>query len=154
MTKEKLLEELKGFHTHHDNRLKTLEFAIKGIAGDVSTSCVKLADCALDKWLGERKDVLLKLFGDETIKRLNALHEEWHEESEKVCHLANEHIRKHQSLITKMFGKKIPKMAGAQKDRALAYYANLKDLTSQIDDTFNRMTKRLNALPKEMFTDE
>lgn len=151
MKKEEFLNELKEFHSHHDNRLRTIEYAIKGVAGEASTSCVKLADCALDKWVHKREKILQKVFGQETVNRLNAFHAEWHEESERICDISKAHEEKQKGILNKVFGKQSAKLDDGEKDRAMAYFANLKELTMQIDSMFLRMIKRANALQQEMF---
>jgi len=150
MTKDEFIAELKNFHTHHDNRLKVIEHAIKGIVKNNGV-CVKLYDCPIHQWLEKREKLLYKIYGQESMKTLSARHEEWHDESEKVCELASMKAETKKGILGKVFGKKNHKMHEGEYDVAMAYLSSLKELTETIDSTFVRMTKRANALQNEIF---
>lgn len=154
MTKDNFISELKEFHNHHDNRLMMIEHVIKGITLDTNTTCVTLYDCAIYKWLEKRETLLHKIYGSDSIKELHARHEEWHDESEKICQLATLKGQRSQGVLAKVFGKKNLKIREGEYDIAMVYLSNLKELTSTIDGTFVRMLKRANALHEEIFLEE
>ena len=82
--KEALIDELKAFNIHHDNSLKVMAKAVKGLVPQ-EEACVKLFDCPIHKWMEGRKPLLNKIYGSENIKVLEARHAEWHEQSDKIC---------------------------------------------------------------------
>jgi len=152
MTKNELLDELQEFNTHHSSRLRSIENSLKGIMGDLNTiSCVKIADCLLYKWLVKREKILLKVFSRTMIDELKTYHEDWHEESQKICILSTEYNKKNSGVFNLVFGKKDIKITDGNKDMALLYLSNLKELTVKIDKIFKKMVKRVNAMPSDMF---
>ncbi|MEA2092269.1 MAG: hypothetical protein U9O83_07890 [Campylobacterota bacterium] len=150
MTKDDFIGELKKFHTHHSNRLRIIEHAIKGLVKNNSV-CVSLYDCPIHQWLEKREKLLYKIYGSESIKELSARHEEWHEESGKICEFAAMKSENKKGFLGKVFAKKNRKLSEGEYDIAMAYLSNLKELTASIDSTFVRMTKRATALQSEMF---
>jgi hypothetical protein len=150
VSKELFIQELKNFHSHHANSLRSIKNAMDGLAKG-EAACVKLHDCAIQKWIERRRDVLVRLYGSETVKKLEVRHEEWHEESQKICELVELMAKRKKGLMGKVFGKGKEKMREDEYDMALAYFSNLQELTEQIDSTFVRMSKRAKALTPDMF---
>ncbi|MDM5270656.1 hypothetical protein PGH07_00520 [Sulfurovum sp. zt1-1] len=148
-SKEVFINELKEFNMHHDNRLRVVEKAVKGLVPH-EDACVKLFDCPIHKWMETRKPLLSKIYGSENIKALAARHAEWHEQSDKVCEILSSKNEKSSGLLGKVFGKK-QEMNEGELDKAMSYVMDLKDLTETIDSTFGRMIKRANAIQDDMF---
>jgi len=152
MTKNELLDELQEFNIHHSSRLRSIENALKGIMGDVHIlSCVKIADCVIYKWMVQREKILLKVFNRNIIDELRIYHEEWHEESAKICNISIAYDKKNSGVFNLVFGKKNIEITDGDKDMALLYLSNLKTLTIKIDKIFKKMIKRVNAMPSDMF---
>jgi hypothetical protein len=147
--KDAFINELKEFNVHHDNRLRVMKNAVKGLVPQ-EEACVKLFDCPIHKWMAGRKPLLNKLYGSENIKVLEARHAEWHEQSDKICEILSSTNEKKGGLLGKVFGKK-QEMNEGELDKAMSYVADLKELTDTIDSTFGRMIKRANAIQNDMF---
>ena len=147
--RDEFISKLKEFNIHHDNRLKVMGKAVKGLVPK-EEACVKLFDCPIHKWMEEKKPLLNKIFGSENIKALAARHAEWHEQSDKVCEILSSKSEKSGGLLGKVFGKKQEIVEG-ELDKAMSYVTDLKELTETIDSTFGRMIKRANALQNDMF---
>jgi hypothetical protein len=150
--KEELIDELKAFNLHHDNSLRVMTKAVKGLIPP-EEACVKLFDCPIHKWMEERKTLLNKIYGTENIKALAARHAEWHEQSEKICGIISSRNETSSSLLGKIFGKKQDIDEG-ELDKAMSYVSDLKELTEVIDSTFGRMIKRANAIQNDMFEEK
>lgn len=147
--KDAFISELKEFNVHHDNRLRVMKNAVKGLVPQ-EEACVKLFDCPIHQWMEERKPLLNKLYGSENIKILEARHTEWHEQSDKVCEILASKSEKSSGLLGKVFGKK-QEISEGELDKAMTYVTDLKELTDTIDSTFGRMIKRANAIQRDMF---
>lgn len=148
-TKEELIQELKDYATHHQSRLRVVDNAVRGLV-PLEEACVKLFDCPIHKWMERRDSLLNKLYGTENVKALYARHDEWHETSDKICQILDLKNQRSGGLLGKVFGKK-QEMREGELDRAKLYVAELKEITEQIDGTFERMIKRANAIQKDMF---
>lgn len=148
-TKEELVKELKDFNTHHDSRLRVVDNAVRGLV-PLEEACVKLFDCPIHKWMDQRAPLLNKIYGTENVKALYARHEEWHETSDKICEILSLKGDRKVGLLGKVFGKK-QDMREGEMDIAKSYVAELKEITEQIDGTFERMIKRANAIQNDMF---
>ena len=150
--KEALIDELKAFNIHHDNSLRVMAKAVKGLVPQ-EEACVKLFDCPIHKWMEGRKPLLNKIYGSENIKVLEARHAEWHEQSDKICGIISSRNEKSVGLLGKVFGKKQDIDEG-ELDKAMSYVSDLKELTEVIDSTFGRMVKRANAIQNDMFDEK
>ncbi len=151
MTKAELLNDIKKYNSTHDNRLKIIENTIRGINGDSNSSCVKLSDCSIDIWMRQNEQLLIKVFDPALVNELYLYHEEWHDESARICEVSANHHKKNSGLFKKLLGTKDMKMQGGERDMALAYLDHLKELTGKIGKIFDKMQKRVAAMPEEMF---
>jgi hypothetical protein len=148
-SKEAFINELKEFNVHHDNRLRVMKNAVKGLLPK-EEACVKLFDCPIHQWMAGRKPLLNKLYGSENIRVLEARHAEWHEQSDKICEILSSKSEKSGGLLGKVFGKKEEMNEGVLYI-AMSFVSDLNEITDTIDSTFGRMIKRANAIQRDMF---
>jgi len=150
--KEELVDELKALNLHHNQRLKIMEKAVKGVVPH-EEACVKLFNCPVHQWMENRKPLLNKIYGSENIKALEAYHVKWHEQSDKVCEMLSSKSGESGGLLGNMFSKKT-EISEGELDKAMSYMIVLKELTDTIDSNFKRMIKRANAIQNDMFQEK
>jgi len=147
---EEEIEEFKGFHEH---RIIQLNFLIEGIINNEKRVLLELSDCKMQRWLYEREDLLVKIYGSENMNELRNLHNDWHTEFTKICDLLliGDNIKL--SIFQKITGKDIKTIYEEEKDKIYIYIKEIEDINLLINKKLQMMSKRLSAMQNRTFNE-
>ena len=142
--KEFCLENLHKAKNSHENEMIKLEMVFKGSLPENPTPRGS-TECFLGKWFYSSPN-LNKYLGPQLYQKLEALHNQWHSQYTKIYDIYFKEEKKG-------FFKKLKKHQPSQmeKDKAAAYYDDLKKITQELLHTLIICERRLKALSDSKF---
>ncbi len=145
MEKNEALKEIENAIEAHEEQLKTSRLMAYGMQVEKDAAALYERKCPFGRWLYRNMEWLKRFFGATTIEEIEKLHTLWHTENRKIYEI---YTRKKGGGI---FGKLLGRSGGFEEgdlDRAKAYYAELKNITEELQKRMKLLLIRARSRPE------
>jgi len=146
MTRLQTLEAIENARVAHLEQMQKIEALIEGRSVRKLTAVDK-SECEFGRWFFGESDTLKRLLGAQLYKSIDAIHEYWHLEYEKIYDIfMNESDG---SMVSKLLGfYHIPKK---RMDEVLFYYKELQITSEDLLKALESSKRRVLALKESKF---
>jgi len=143
--KEQYIQNTHQAKNNIEKEMVKLELALNGTQVDE----VKLSnkfECDFGQWFHQAYH-LKEIFGPQLYEKIDFLHSEWHSIYGKIYAIYFQEKKK--GFFSKLLHKEPSEL---EKDKARAYYDDLKKLAAELEKTLEVCERRLSALGESKFT--
>ncbi|WP_457593825.1 hypothetical protein [Hydrogenimonas sp.] len=129
-----------------DAQLKYIGYLMAGVDLKEEALATYVAECGFDSWIASNRRWILKLFGKATLDDLVRLHAIRLDENRKICDIIQVCTGK-KGVLGRLFRRK--KVTEADRDRAKAYYDDLKKTNDKLVRKMEILLVRAKSRPAE-----
>ena len=108
-------------------------------------------ECELGKWMIENEKQLRDVFGNIFYEKLENLHARWHIEYKNIYDIYVVKDEKKKGFLSNLISSDKKNISQMEKDKAEAYYFELRSTNDEIVDTLDSIFRRTQALKESAF---
>ena len=148
MEKSDVLRSIRSARREHVIWVDRAKALVNGLTIRKEQIPLEITECSFGKWFYCDGQVLLSLFTEEAVKKLENKHKELHDAYMKIFKIYFPVTKR--SLWKKLLNQK-HKITATDEYNALVYLRNLEEISQELISYLNIIEKKLNALDEDKF---
>ena len=149
ITKKEVLKSIRSARREHVKWVYKAKKLVNGLEISKDEIPLKVTDCDFGKWFYCDGQILLSIFKEEAIEKLDAKHRELHDIYMNIFKIYFD--TSNMSLLARLLKRKKKKISVAQEQEAIEYLAQLEEVSVELVSYLNIIEKRITFIDEKSF---